>query len=168
MRGQALVVALACAGSAGAFFGEPANAAGFTCPFIREADAPKNAPPLTEILTGATDITAIKRLGALTADLLKSGMTPAAVVDHLVGAYCPLVAADNSLSDTQKTYLVRRFARYVAGLAYVPPGSNELAILVDLPLVPQLLDQIDAAAKKDGISRDAWIDRAIARQLASP
>ena len=37
-------------------------------------------------------------------------MKPALIVDHLIGAYCPLVAADSSLSDKQKADRVRRFA----------------------------------------------------------
>lgn len=168
MLRQVLPVTLALVGSAGIFCSEPANAAGLTCPFTRAADAPKGAPPLSEFFTQATDVPISSRLGGLVAALRQSGMTPASIVDHLVGAYCPLVAANGSLSETQKTDIVRRFARHVAGLAYVPPGSDELEVLVDLPLVPQLLDQIDMMAKKAGISRDTWIERAINRQLAAP
>ncbi|MPZ41704.1 MAG: glutelin [Rhizobiales bacterium] len=148
--------------------GQPATAAGFTCPYIKAVDAPKDAPSLAELFTGATDATADERLGILVIDLRKSGMRPALIVDHLVGAYCPLVVADTSLSDAQKTIRVRRFARQVAGLAYVPSEQDELAVLVDLPLAPRLLDQVNKAADKSGISRDTWIDRAISRQLAAP
>jgi hypothetical protein len=102
------------------------------------------------------------------ADLRKSGMKPALIVDHLVGAYCPLVANDGSLSDKQKADRVRRFARQVTGLAYGQSGQDELDVLVDVPLMPTLLSQVEQAAAGAGISRDAWIERAIKQQLTVP
>ncbi|MDQ8732148.1 glutelin [Bradyrhizobium sp. LHD-71] len=168
MLRQVLLVALVSAAGAGAFIGQPAVAAGFTCPSTTAMDASKNAPPLADLFTGATDATADQRLNVLVTDLRKNGTSPSSIVNYLVGAYCPLVLADTSLSDAQKTTRVRRFARQVAGLAFVPSEQDELAVIVDLPLTPSLLDQIDKAAAKSGISRDIWIDRAISRQLASP
>lgn len=168
MLRKVLLVALVSAGGAGAFIGQPATAADFTCPSAKAVDAPKDAPSLAEFFTGATDATADKRLNILVTDLRKSGTSPSSIVNYLVGAYCPLVLADTSLSDAQKTSRVRRFARQVAGLAFVPSEQDELAVIVDLPLAPRLLDQVNKAADKSGMSRDAWIDRAINRQLASP
>jgi len=144
-----------------------AAASNFTCPYAKAADAPKGAPTLTtEYFSGATDVTADKRLPTLVYDLRKIGMSPAEIIDHLLGAYCPLVAANSGLSDWQKTLMVRRFARQVAGLAYVPPQTDEVAILVDVPLPPDLFDEITQAATKAGVSRDAWIERAVKRALA--
>ena len=118
--------------------------------------------------SGATDLTADNRVGELVANLRKSGMKPALIVDHLVGAYCPLAANDGSLSDKQKADRVRRFARQVTGLAYGQPGQDELDVLVDVPLTPTLLGQVDQAAAGAGMSRDAWIERAIKQRLAVP
>jgi hypothetical protein len=146
----------------------PANAAGFTCPDTVTSDAPRNAPPPSDLYSGATDLTAGNRLGELMDDLRKSGMKPALIVDHLVGAYCPLVASDGSLSDQQKADRVRRFARQVTGLAYGQSGQEELDVLVEVPLTPALLGQVDQAAGRAGLSRDAWIERAIKQQLTVP
>jgi len=140
---------------------------GFTCPYAKTTDAPKGAPSLTtEYFSGATDVTADKRLPSLIFDLRKMGMSPAEIIDHLIGAYCPLVAANSGLTDWQKTLMVRRFARQVAGLAYVPPQPDELAILVDVPLPPDLFNEVSQAATKAGVSRDAWIESAVKRALA--
>ncbi|QRM29968.1 CopG family transcriptional regulator [Microvirga sp. VF16] len=95
-------------------------------------------------------------------------MKPALIVDHLIGAYCPLVAADGSLSDQQKADRVRRFARLVTGLAYVPANPDETDVLVQTALKPDLLNQIDEAAGRAGMTRDEWIERAIKSQLANP
>jgi hypothetical protein len=112
-----LLLVLVCgAGLTGSIM-RPANAAGFTCPDTVTSDAPRNASPLSDLYSGATDLTAGNRLSELMADLRKSGMKPALIVDHLVGAYCPLVASDGNLSDKQKADRVRRFARQATGLA---------------------------------------------------
>lgn len=145
---------------------EARAASGFVCPWPLPANAAKGAPTLTtEYFSGATDITADKRLPILVNDLRKAGMSPSDIIDHLLGAYCPLVAANSALADWQKTLMVRRFARQVAGLVFVPPLKDELAILVDVPMPTELFDEINAAATKAGVSRDEWIERAVKRAL---
>ena len=163
-----LVLVLVCgAGLIGSIV-RPADAAAFTCPDTVTSDAPRNAPPLSDLYSGANNLAGGNRVGELVADLRKSGMKPALIVDHLVGAYCPLVANDGSLSDKQKADRVRRFARQVTGLAYGSSDQGELDVLVDVPLMPTLLGQVDQAAAGAGMSRDAWIERAIKQQLTVP
>jgi hypothetical protein len=137
----------------------PANAAVFTCPHTMTSDAPRTTSPLSALYSGANDVTASSRLSELVADLRKGGMNLALIVDHLVGAYCPLVANDSSLTVKQKSERVRRLARQVTGLAYGSSDQDELAVLVDVPLVPTLLSQVVQAAASAGMSRDAWIER---------
>ncbi len=127
-----------------------------------------NAPSLDDLYAGATDATASQRLGELMTDLRKGGLKPSMIVDRLVGAYCPLVAADTALSDKQKTERVRQFAQQVTGLAYAPSATDEVDVLVQTTLTPEMLTQIDQAAKRGGITRDEWIAQAIKRQLAGP
>ena len=71
----------------------------------------------------------------------------------VVSAYCPLAANDGSLTDQQKADRVRRFARQVTGLAYGSSDQGELDVLVDVPLMPTLLGQVDQAAAGAGMSR---------------
>ena len=164
---RVLLIVLVCVSGFGGTVGL-ANAAAFTCPDNTASDAPKTPSPLNNLYSGANDITASNRLSELMTDLRTSGMKPALVVDHLVGAYCPLVAADSSLSDKQKADRVRRFARQVTGVAYGPSDQDEVDVLVEVPLMPALLGQIDQAAARAGISRDAWIERAIKQLLTVP
>ena len=165
---QILLVSLvSLVGIQGAFMA-PVRAAAFTCPDTTAPDMRGPAPSLTDLYSGANDVTASKRLGELMADLRKSGMKPALMVDHLIGAYCPLVAADDTLSDKQKVERVRRFAQLVTGLAYVAPDPDEVDVLVQTALAPALLSQIDQAASRAGLSREEWIERAIERQLTAP
>jgi hypothetical protein len=162
-----LVALVAVAGFESAFLA-PAGAAGFTCPDTIATVMPGTAPSLPDLYSGADDITAGNRLGELMADLRKSGMKPALIVDHLIGAYCPLVAADSTLSDAQKTDRVLRFAHAVTGLAYRLSDPDEVDVLVQTALTPGLLSQVDQAAGRAGISRDEWIERAIKQQLGVP
>ena len=166
MRGL-LVAFISVAAYAGALF-VPANAAPFTCPDMTVASAPGTAPSLGGLSSGADDAAASNRLRELVAELRNRGLKPALIVDQLVGSYCPLVAADGALSDNQKAERVRRFAQLATGLAYVSSDSNEVDILVQMALTPGLLGQIDEAAARTGISRNAWIERAIKQQLTVP
>jgi hypothetical protein len=165
---QALLLVLLCGAGLTDSIMSPANAATFTCPDAVTSDAPKTISSLSAPYAGATDVTASNRLNELMADLRRSGMKPALIVDHLIGAYCPLVANDGGLSDKQKADRVRRFARQVTGLAYGQSDQGELDVLVDVPLMPTLLSQVEQAAAGAGISRDAWIERAIKQQLTVP
>ncbi|WP_162820634.1 ribbon-helix-helix domain-containing protein [Microvirga calopogonii] len=165
---QGLLVALVSVAGFGSSLTASADAATFTCPDTMAADRPGAASSLSDLYAGADDVTASNRLGELMADLRKSGMKPALIVDHLIGAYCPLVAADATLSDKQKADRVRRFARLVTGLAYVPSDADEVDVLVQTPLPPGLLSQVEQAAGRTGISRDEWIERAIRQQLSAP
>jgi hypothetical protein len=165
---QALLFVLIASGGVGGMLIAPTHAAAFTCPETSGAAMPATTPSLNNLYSGATDATASNRLGEVMADLRKSGLKPSLIVDHLLGAYCPLVAADNSLSDKQKTDRVRRFAQQVTGLAYMPSDSGEVDVLVQTTLAPELLTQIDQAASRGGVSRDEWIAQAIKRQLAAP
>ncbi|MCG7391607.1 ribbon-helix-helix domain-containing protein [Microvirga sp. ACRRW] len=167
LRRKNLLAALISVAGFGSALVTPANAA-FTCPDTVAAKAAKSISSLNGLFSGANDITANNRLGEVMADLRGSGTSPALVVDYLVSAYCPLVAADSALSDQQKVHRVQRFARMVTGLAYVPPGSDEDAILVEMPLAPDLVRQVDEAARRAGVSRDEWIEKAINRVLAQP
>jgi hypothetical protein len=162
-----LVALVSVAGLGGAFLA-PAGAAGFACPDTTAAAMLGTAPSLPNLSSGADDVTAGNRLGELMADLRKSGMKPALIVDRLIGAYCPFVAADDTLSDKQKTERVRRFAHMVTDLAYGPSDPDEVDILVQTALTPSLLTQIDQAAGRAGVSRDEWIVRAIKQQLTAP
>jgi hypothetical protein len=167
VRRFVLVVLVSVAGFGSALLAS-ARAVGFTCPGTIAAAMPGTAPSLPDLYSGSDDVAAGNRLGELMAALRKSGMKPALIVDQLIGAYCPLVAADDTLSDKQKTDLVRRFASVVTGLAYGPADPDEVDVLVQTTLAPSLLSQVDQAAGRAGISRDEWIERAIRQQLTSP
>ena len=144
------------------------QAAGFECAYKEAPNAPKDLPKIEGLQQDMSALVAQKQLAGLVVGLARAKVPPALIVDHLVWAYCPLVSNDSALTDAQKTDLVRRFASKVAAIVYANPNAAELDILVDVPIVPDLLVKIDAAAKAGGITRDEWINRAIGQALAMP
>jgi hypothetical protein len=167
MLRRILLITLTCIGASGGLMTAIA-AAPLTCPDAMGSTAANDPSALKTLYSGATDSTASNRLSELITASLRSGIKPLAIVNELVSGYCPLVAADPSLSDKQKVDRVRRFARQVTGLAYTPSDSDEVEVLVDIPVAPSVLNQVDQAASRAGMSRDAWIERAIGQQLANP
>ena len=159
-----LLIILTCLGASGSII-TPVAAAPLTCPAPAGPTAIKDPSSLRDLYAGATDATAGNRLNELMATFRATGTKPAFIVNDLVSAYCPLVAADTSLSDKQKVDRVRRFARRVIGLAYAPLDPDEVDVLVDIPVAPSILSQVDQAAAGAGMSRDTWIVQAIKQRL---
>lgn len=168
MLKKIVFAAVLAAGIAAPLAVDGAQAAGFTCAYKEAPDAPKNLPPVKGLEEDMTQVEARNHLAELVGDLALAKIPPALIVDHLVWAYCPLVANDTSLSDAQKTDRLRRFAGQVAALVYTPPDAGELDVLVDLPLPPAVLGEVDKAAKTGGVSRDAWMKQAIEKALGAP
>ena len=131
----------------------------FSCSGPPASDASPDPASIKHLFDNITDAPDNKQVADVVAELRNQGLTPPTIVDHLVGAYCPSVAALAGLSDAEKTNLVRRFARQVTSYVYTFADVGELSILIDIPLSPALLDRIDQAAKEAKISRDQWIGR---------
>lgn len=168
MLSNKLFAAALAAGAAMPLAAGGAHAAGFTCAYKEAPNAPKNMAPVTGLTEDMTQVAARKRLAELVGDLAIAKMQPALIVDHLVWAYCPLVANDKTLTDAEKTARMRRFAATVAAMVYAPASEAELDILVDLPIAPAVLGQVDNAAKANGLSRDEWLRLAIEKALGAP
>ena len=88
------------------------------------------------------------------------------IIDHLVGAYCLMVAQDAPLTEAEKAALVRRFTGQVTRLVY--SLESGLDIIINVPLTPDVVDAVNSVAKKQGLSGPAWIamtiDNALQRQ----
>ena len=90
-------------------------------------------------------------------------MSKSLIVDHLIGAYCPMVARDNSVTDVEKTALIRRFSGQVTRLVY--SLESNLDIIINVPLTPDVVDAVNTIAKKQGLSAPAWIEMTIDNAL---
>lgn len=136
---------------------QPALAAPFACP----------AQPLEGALPAAAKALlppgdALDRPDALNAavDKLRAqSVRPVLIIDGLIAAYCPVVAAQAGLSDAQKTARVTRFAARITRTVYAIDGADE--IILDVGLPPAVVDAINAKARAAGITAEDWVRNAV-------
>lgn len=94
------------------------SAADFVCPEAAKVDPPSAQADITAVLPPGVDLSAPDALQSAVFTLLSKGVAPATVLDNVIAAYCPGVAADQSLTDAEKTQRVERFATTATGLVY--------------------------------------------------
>ena len=141
----------------------------FQCSSFFRPNNPAKLEEIRGLLPNADTVTNIERLSATIASLRRDGMSKSLIIDHLVGAYCPMVVREAALDDTEKAARVRRFAGQVTRLVY--SLESGLDIIVSVPLTPDIVDSVNNAAKKQGLSGPAWIamtiDNALQQQSAA-
>lgn len=127
----------------------------FQCPSPSNLNNPAKLEQIRGLLPDVNTMTNIQRLSATIATLQRDGMSKSLIIDHLVGAYCPMVIRDAPLSEAEKAALVRRFAGQVTRLVY--SLESGLDIIINVPLTPDVVDAVNSVAKKQGLSGPAWI-----------
>jgi hypothetical protein len=90
-------------------------------------------------------------------------MAKSQIVSHLVGAYCLIVAQESSQTDAEKAAKVRRFAGQITQLVY--SLESGLDVIVNVPLAPDVVDALNATARKQGLSSSAWIAMTVENAL---
>jgi len=153
-----------------AFVALPAlGAEQFQCPSFSRPNNPAKLEQIRGLLPNADTMTNIERLSATIASLRRDGMSRSLIIDHLVGAYCPMVVREAAVDDTEKAALVQRFTGQVTRLVY--SLESGLDIIVSVPLSPDIVDTVNSVAKKQGLSGPAWIamtiDNALQQQSAT-
>lgn len=123
-------------------------------------------PTLAEIRSQLPDSQAMADVGRLTATidgLQRERLAKSWIVDHLVSAYCPMVAQDSSLTDAEKAASIRRFSGQITQLVYsLESGLN---VIINVPFTPDVVDAINAKAHSQGLSGPAWISMTVENAL---
>ena len=141
----------------------PAAAAGkFECPNPFAPTTPAKLEQIKGLLPDVNTMVNVDRLTVAINTLRREGMPKSLIVDHLIGAYCPMVARD-SATDAEKATLVRRFSGQVTRLVY--SLESNLDIIINVPLTPDVVDAVNTIAKKQGLSGPAWIEMTIDNAL---
>ncbi len=128
----------------------------------------KNATPATlaEIKRQLPDGKAMADVGRLTSTinaLRGEGLQKGRIINNLISAYCPIVAQDSSLSATEKAANVRNFSSQVTQLVY--SLESGLDVIMNVPFTPDVVDAINARARKQGLSGPAWISMTVENAL---
>jgi hypothetical protein len=154
-----------------AFFGlallaPGAAAAKFECPSPLKPSAPATLAKITSQLPDRTAMADVGRLTTTIDVLRREGLPKSGIIDDIIGAYCPMVAQEGSLSDTEKTVNVRRFSGQITHLVY--SLESGLDIIINVPFTPDVVDAINAKARKQGLSGPAWIAMTVENALQLP
>jgi hypothetical protein len=135
----------------------------FNCPFISTSITPSKLERIKALLPDANAMGSVGRLNSTIDTLRREGMAKSQIVSHLVAAYCPIVAQEGSLTEAEKAAKVRRFAGRITQLVY--SLESGLDVIINVPLTPDVVDEINAAARRQGLSSPAWIGMTVENAL---
>jgi len=127
----------------------------FECPSPFKPNTPAKLEQINGLLPNANAMSNINQLSDTIATLRRDGMSKRLIVDHLIGAYCPMVVQEASLTDAEKAARVARFSGQVTRLVY--SLESGLDVIINVPLTPDIVDAVNGIAKKQGLSGPAWI-----------
>jgi hypothetical protein len=143
-------------------------AVAFGCPPIRSSGTGVNLPAVGsgvyDMLKGANAATIENRVDDVIATLRAQSVDASLIVDELIAAYCPVIAAETGLSTVERKARLANFSRQVTALVF-PQTPQVDAVIINLPLPPDLLQQVDDAARQAQLSRDAWLAQTIRKGL---
>lgn len=127
----------------------------FECPSPFKPNTPARLEQINGQFPNANAMSNINQLSDTIATLRRDGMSKRLIVDHLIGAYCPMVVREASLTEAEKATRVARFSGQVTRLVY--SLESGLDVIINVPLTPDIVDAVNGIAKKQGLSGPAWI-----------
>ncbi len=140
-----------------------AAAANFECPLPVQPIVPAGLQEIQRLLPDGNAMTDIGRLNVAVGTLRRDGMSKSLIIDHLVSAYCPMVAQESSLTETEKAARLRRFTVQITQLVY--SLESGLDIIINVPLTPDVVAVLNATASKQGLSGAGWIAMTVENAL---
>jgi hypothetical protein len=135
----------------------------FECPATLKPSTPAKLEEIKGLLPDGNAMADVGRLNSTIATLRREGMPNMRIIDHLVTAYCPVVAQESSVTNADKLARVRRFAGQVTRLVY--SLESGLDVIINVPLTPDVVDAINTTARRQGLSGPAWIAMTVENAL---
>ena len=137
--------------------------AAFVCPVKSVGANAAQDQVIAAAIPAGDALNDVAKLNAAVTALRSKGVSNAVLVDSLISAYCPTAARDTALNDEQKRAQVRRFAGRIVGLVYSLESAD--AVILDVPLPPGVVAAINAKAAAEKVSPEAWVAKAVERDL---
>ena len=135
----------------------------FQCPNPFKPSTPAQLEEIKGLLPDSSAMADVGRLSATIGVLQREGMSKSFIIDHLIGAYCPMVVHENSFSEAEKAMRVRRFTDQITQLVY--SLESGLEIIINVPLTPDVVDALNKTAREKGLSGPAWIAMTVENAL---
>lgn len=137
---------------------QPALAAGaFECP--KSTLEASQAATIKAALPAGDGLDAPDALDAAVDSLRAKGIGSGLIIDGVIAAYCPSVAAQAGLSDSAKTAKLASFASRVTRTVYSLDSAD--AVILDVAFPPALLNDINAKAAAAKVTPEAWVRGAV-------
>ena len=127
----------------------------FECPSPFKPNTPAKLEEIKGLLPNINAMADMGQLNVTIETLRREGMPKNLIIDHLIGAYCPMIAREASLTESEKAALVQRFSGQVTRLVY--SLESGLDIIINVPLTPDVVDAVNSMARKQGLSGPARI-----------
>lgn len=137
--------------------------AAFVCPVKSVGTNPAQDQAIAAAIPAGNALDDVTKLNAAVTALQAKGVSNAALVDSLISSYCPTIAGNSALNDDQKRAQVRRFAGRIMRLVYSLESAD--AVILDVPFAPGVVSAINARAAAEKISPEAWVAKAVDREL---
>lgn len=137
--------------------------AAFVCPVKSVGTNAAQDQAIAAAIPAAAALDDGTKLDAAVTALRAKGVSNAIIVDSLISSYCPAVARNTALNDDQKRAQVRRFAARMTRIVYALDSVD--AVILDVPFRPGVADAINAKAAAEKISPEAWVAKAVDREL---
>jgi hypothetical protein len=135
----------------------------FECPFPVGPNTSAKLQEIKRLLPDGNAMADPERLNATVGTLRRDGMPKSLIIGHLVGAYCPMVAQESSLTEAEKSAGLQRFTGQITRLVY--SLESGLDIIINVPLTPDVVAVLNATASKQGLSGAAWIAMTVENTL---
>jgi hypothetical protein len=132
---------------------------GFMCPTTIEGTTPDKRAEIRALLPSGNALDNPAQLGASIDGLKRVGLSRTLIIDHLIGAYCPTVVHNISLSDPQKATQLSQFASRITALVYSEEDLSE--IVLNVLLRPSIVDRVNLIAKASGLPVERWLSKTI-------
>jgi mono/diheme cytochrome c family protein len=164
----AMVAGLRAAAGVGAGGTEAARS--FDCPAIGAAPVPRVLASPSDVMSLASggDIDMANKIPELIDEIRQQqpDISAAALTNIMIASFCPVVANDPALTDSQRRSRMMHFALMLQDqLAMAAPAPSE-RVLATVPLRPQVMQQITQAAAERHKTVAEWMAETLAGQSA--
>ncbi len=137
---------------------QPALAASaFECP--KSTLEASQAATIKSVLPTGDGLDKPDALDAAVDSLRAANIGSGLIIDGVIAAYCPTVAAETGLSDAAKTEKMASFASRVTRTVYSLDSAD--AVILDVPFAPEILNAINTKAAAAKVSPEAWVRQAV-------
>ena len=139
---------------AGMLVPQVSHAAGsFECPWQPVADKP--AASVAKLLPSANALSDDADITATITQLRDQGLSSGMIVDSIISAYCPAVAAETGKTEAEKASALEAYAARVTDMVYSYSTADE--IILDVTVPTGVAAEIQSTADDAGLSVKDWL-----------